>query len=100
MTFLRLTRAATAVLLMCAGIACDSVGGVHTTILERARSPKAALQQPADFIVSHCGLMHVVDFDGSYWDVDPETMTRGESEVRHQQRSRHPRPREWGAGDI
>lgn len=30
------------------------------------------------FQVLHCGLIWVVDFDGSYWDVDKATMTEDE----------------------
>jgi hypothetical protein len=28
--------------------------------------------------VGHCGLQHVVDFDGSYWDLDSSTLSEEE----------------------
>ena len=30
------------------------------------------------FQVGHCGLLHVVDFAGSYWEVDETTLSAGE----------------------
>ena len=30
------------------------------------------------FQVGHCGLLHVVDFSGSYWVVDETTLSAGE----------------------
>lgn len=41
--------------------------------------PEAEVGQPFRYDVGHCGLTHVVGFDGSYWDVDPTTLTDGEN---------------------
>ncbi len=45
----------------------------------RPESARAVLGTASPFDVGHCGLSHIVDFDGSFWDVDPATMTNAEN---------------------
>lgn len=40
---------------------------------------EAEIGQPSPYEVGHCGLIHVVEFDGSFWDVDPPTLTDDEN---------------------
>lgn len=42
------------------------------------RSESAIVLKPYRFFVGHCGLTHIVDFDGSYWEVDASTLTEEE----------------------
>lgn len=39
-----------------------------------AMSASIEFGKPFTYGVGHCGLRHIVEFDGSYWDVDPSTV--------------------------
>lgn len=41
-------------------------------------SPVAQIGKAYRFEVGHCGLLHLVDFDQSYWDVEVSSMTEAE----------------------
>ena len=53
-------------------------GRSHTDVSEGPTSPPAIEGKSYRYEVGHCGLSHIVDFDGSYWDVDPSTMSEQE----------------------
>jgi len=43
-------------------------------------SPEAEPGKAYRFQVGHCGLVHMVDFDQSYWDVEVSTMSEAETQ--------------------
>lgn len=73
---LRLDRAILALVMVVAS-ACDP-SDPRTFMLGDPTSGPARIGEPVDFTVGHCGLSHVVDLDGSYWDLQPESMTAEE----------------------
>jgi hypothetical protein len=62
------------------GVATRTRNGESAIPLPAATSSTAKISQPYEFQVGHCGLLHVVSFDGDYWDVDPSTMTDEENQ--------------------
>lgn len=69
-----------ALLAVSAGVAILLLSGDSTARLPDAASQRAKRGQPYEFQVGHCGLIHIVNFDGDYWDVDPSTMTEAENQ--------------------
>lgn len=54
-------------------------GATPTAVAPDPSASPVEIGSTVPFQVGHCGLKHVVEFDGSYWDVDEASMTSEEN---------------------